>query len=443
MSRGTIAQAPSTVLWRALVCLALGIVGADTARAHIVGDPVELALIGAAAPFGDTGVVTYTALGATPTLALLATDSAGLAIVSLSTLAHLGTYSSPDSSGFASVIAAHDATHAFLASNADDGVHVITVTNPAQPTLLTKIIPAAGAFPSPTFLALDCDTLYMTSADSPLIRVFDVADPANPVFLRTVTTPETRGIRSLSVSNGTLVVPGRDGPTLDDNIGAVFLYDVTAIHAADPTLIATIPTLDETCSAAVTPQGTRLLATQRALGGATTLYDITDPQAPAILSTVTAADYAINAYSPLHAVIIKQIAFVAWTQSGLQVMDLDQIDAQSLVQPVGFYDTSSESPFNGFTGAMICTPASNPNTILVADSRTGLFALNATPVYPTLPCLADIDADNDVDVFDFAILAANFAACQVTPFTRGDIDGDTDVDVFDFAILAANFACQP
>ena len=54
-------------------------------------------------------------------------------------------------------------------------------------------------------------------------------------------------------------------------------------------------TPSETASAVVNAERTRLLVVQRSLGGTTTLYDVTDPLAPSLLSTVTAADYGINA----------------------------------------------------------------------------------------------------------------------------------------------------
>jgi hypothetical protein len=55
-------------------------------------------------------------------------------------------------------------------------------------------------------------------------------------------------------------------------------------------------------------------------------------------------------------------------------------------------------------------------------------------------CPKDLDGDDDVDVFDFAILGLNFGG-TVPPNTGGDYDGDGDVDVFDFAAFAASFGC--
>ena len=56
-------------------------------------------------------------------------------------------------------------------------------------------------------------------------------------------------------------------------------------------------------------------------------------------------------------------------------------------------------------------------------------------------CPADIDGDDDVDVFDFGLFAGNFGASGMPLFGVGDLDGDGDVDVFDFAVFAGNFGC--
>ena len=56
-------------------------------------------------------------------------------------------------------------------------------------------------------------------------------------------------------------------------------------------------------------------------------------------------------------------------------------------------------------------------------------------------CPRDLDGDDDVDVFDFAIFASNFGG-TVPPNTGGDYDGDGDVDVFDFSAFASAFGCS-
>lgn len=59
------------------------------------------------------------------------------------------------------------------------------------------------------------------------------------------------------------------------------------------------------------------------------------------------------------------------------------------------------------------------------------------------PCRADLDADGDTDVLDFAVIAANFGTDDHAPFHDGDLDGDGDVDVLDFAEYLVDFGCEP
>ncbi len=64
-------------------------------------------------------------------------------------------------------------------------------------------------------------------------------------------------------------------------------------------------------------------------------------------------------------------------------------------------------------------------------------------VAPPPPCVADLDGDADVDVFDFGVFAGNFGSAGLPPGTGGDYDGDGDVDVFDFGVFAGDFGCAP
>ena len=86
-------------------------------------------------------------------------------------------------------------------------------------------------------------------------------------------------------------------------------------------------------------------------------------------------------------------------------------------------------------------PATLDSGSPVADAPyvdRGVYEVQAPPS----ACAGDLDGDGDTDVFDFAMLAANFSS-SVTPGTNGDLDGSGAVDVFDFAILAADFSCTP
>ena len=76
----------------------------------------------------------------------------------------------------------------------------------------------------------------------------------------------------------------------------------------------------------------------------------------------------------------------------------------------------------------------------VAADGGGFAYVRALPPPPA--CAGDIDGDADTDVFDFAILAANFGG-SVPLGSSGDLDNDGDVDILDFGALAADFGCVP
>ena len=59
---------------------------------------------------------------------------------------------------------------------------------------------------------------------------------------------------------------------------------------------------------------------------------------------------------------------------------------------------------------------------------------------PPPDCSADLDGDNDTDIFDFGLFVGHFGE-SVTPGTNGDYDFSGSVDVLDFAIFGGNFGC--
>ncbi len=61
---------------------------------------------------------------------------------------------------------------------------------------------------------------------------------------------------------------------------------------------------------------------------------------------------------------------------------------------------------------------------------------------PPVPCTGDIDGDCATDVLDFSALVAGFGIV-VVPGSGSDLNDDGEVNVFDFAIFAADFGCEP
>ncbi|NWH03823.1 C1 family peptidase [Desulfobacter latus] len=74
--------------------------------------------------------------------------------------------------------------------------------------------------------------------------------------------------------------------------------------------------------------------------------------------------------------------------------------------------------------------------------ETTLVSLGSATTLPCADaCEGNFDGDNDVDVSDFAVFAADYGRtdCDTGDLCEGNFDGDNDVDVSDFAVFAADY----
>ena len=76
-----------------------------------------------------------------------------------------------------------------------------------------------------------------------------------------------------------------------------------------------------------------------------------------------------------------------------------------------------------------------------ASHHIGAHSLDQPFLLLPASCAGDCDLDGDVDLDDFAILAANFATSVPTARASGDLNGDLRVNIADFVILAPNYTC--
>ena len=130
----------------------------------------------------------------------------------------------------------------------------------------------------------------------------------------------------------------------------------------------------------------------------------------------------------------------ACCSGGARVRENPVMGAPSRGEPIGTVPVGLPPP--DVTLTMGPTPA-----IPLFDDGMGGFMPDPTMLglnmMATPPiCPADLDGDEDVDVFDFARFAPNFG--KKVPFgTFGDLNADGFIDVFDFALFAPNFGCPP
>ena len=96
----------------------------------------------------------------------------------------IGVFDTPTSTGpgqDVEVVAWEDETHAYL-SAFQEGVYVLDVTDPTLPELIARI-PSRDPGVSPVYESTVAGTRLFLGEDDPVLRIFDVTDPADPIEL--------------------------------------------------------------------------------------------------------------------------------------------------------------------------------------------------------------------------------------------------------------------
>jgi hypothetical protein len=257
-----------------------------------------------------------------------------------------------------------------------DGVHIVSRKAEPSPLQVARIDSSNGAFDRAGPLLVHGDRLFVTGPESSQIAVFDVRNPRQPVLVNRLETGETGELRDLSIAGSHLYVAGTRGR---DGKGAAYVYDLAHLDAP----ARAIATGEDTASVGVTPDERFLVASHARLGGTVTLHDLRAENPATPLERIDAADYEINSFSPSRVSVKDQVAYVAWHQGGVQVIDLDTFDTDGRSQRVGVFGTATGiSPLAGAAGNVRAYPYVSDDRILLVDSRWGLYVVDARRVLP-------------------------------------------------------------
>ncbi len=344
--------------------------------AHFFPNWLPLEPVGYLDPFGHDSLHRYTDVASREGDTWLATRDRGAVVLRLGPdgkpSVH-ATYATSPQPAFTSV--AMGPHYVYLASEGD-GVHVVTRKAEPSPLQVARIDHSSGAFDRPGRVLLVRDRLFITSPESSEIAVFDVRNPRRPVLANRLATGETGELRDLSIAGAHLYVAGTRGR---DGKGAVYVYDGANLDA--PARV--IETGEDTTSVGVTSDERFLVASHARRGGTVTIHDLRadDPARP--LERIDAADYEINSFSPSRVSVKDQVAYVAWHQGGVQLIDLDTFDTDGRSQRVGAFGTAPGiSPLAGPAGNVRAYPYVSDDRILLVDTRWGLYVVNARRVLP-------------------------------------------------------------
>jgi len=210
------------------------------------------------------------------------------------------------------------------------------------------------------------------------VKALSLADPVHPVEIGNLTgfaAPPTYGsyIR---------------GDTLfSTNVydGDVQIRDITNLSL--PVVLSTFPTpLRLVWNLWLTDDGRYLLVTDFApnAGGYLNIYDVSNPSAPARVSTFLGPNPDHPFHTSARDVRVRgNLAYCAWTADGLRIVDISD---PTMPVEVGYYDTEplEDLPGQEHPGGRGVYPFLPSGNILVSDYDNGLFVLSFTGQYGIL-----------------------------------------------------------
>jgi hypothetical protein len=261
----------------------------------------------------------------------------------------------------------------YFGDDSGGGIHIVNLTNPAAPKLITRITSTQGGYNSVHDLTLDGNghmfvPNYRVNRD---VQIWNVSNPAAPFLQMTLQGTDTLSVHDVTVANNRLFMSGWGGQ-LD-------IWDISNLDTQPPTMLGSFVSGLHTQDISVTPDG-MFLACPRELSknGDIGIFDISDPANVVRVATITQPDFGINATSPSTSKIMGNLLFVAWYQSGLLVFDISTPSNPILV---GNYDTWPGFSFGGSGGGdgdWGVWPFLGLDRVLVSDRTTGLYILDVS-----------------------------------------------------------------
>jgi choice-of-anchor B domain-containing protein len=291
----------------------------------------------------------------------------------------------------------------YFGSWSSGGLHIVSLTNPVAPLLLSRVGATTGnvtnGFDRIHTLFLERDFLYQAAhvAGSVTVKVFNVTNPAAPIFLRDIYTTNTTKVHQMTVrQKGAQTLLFTSGWGGNDNSnpaspGQSDIWDVTQIGTQPAQWLGRIYSGYNSHSSWPTDDGNTLIVCRELTGGDVKLYDVSNPASipsnAVPLVTLTPASMGIEADIPHNPVVVSNILFLSWYQNGIQVFDIT--DRTNPVR-IGYFDTFPGVKTASYQGNWGVYPWLGFHKILLSDIQSGLFVINGlallTPTnnYPPL-----------------------------------------------------------
>ncbi|MEX1276452.1 MAG: choice-of-anchor B family protein [Bacteroidota bacterium] len=258
-------------------------------------------------------------------------------------------------------------------TGASAGIQIIDLTNlPTSATLAKTYVwtdtvnSVPTSFPRVHSISVNGNHLYLNGGNYNGIRILDVRDPLNPVKAGVYAGPY---IHDSHIRNDTIfasaINPG----------GGLDIVDVR--NKSNPTRIKLLQYPDHGTHNAWTTQDRNFVVTTDEIGKTPKtlkIWDIRNIENPTKVAEV-AATFGTDT-ARVHNVFIKgNLAFVAWYQAGIRVVDLTNPISP---QVVGYYDTYPQGNGIAYAGAWGADPYFPSGKVIVSDMQTGLHVVRYT-----------------------------------------------------------------
>ena len=214
-----------------------------------------------------------------------------------------------------------------LPTTSGTGVDIVGLSNPASPVMLSRVNSLIGGHNKVHTLTVNKGFLYTSDNATDIVKIFNVANPSSPQFVKSLDLRRPSGVASheVVVSNDRLYVASKDND-FTNCCGWTHIYDVA--NPAAPVLLKSFLSGPRSHTATPTADGNTLIVAEERPNGNVHLYDISminqpnDPDTPLLLKTLNRTSVGIDAHSPHHPHLHGNLLFLGWYEAGLQVFNI-------------------------------------------------------------------------------------------------------------------------
>jgi hypothetical protein len=373
----------------------------------------------------------------------------------------------------------------YFGSSKDKGVHIVDLTDPYHPVFLGKVDSKHGnGFNRVHEMVVWGNYLIENFHGSPnrINKFINISDPANPVFVREITTAAEGGWSHAMHVRGNRMFISNFG-TFNQR-GRTEIYDISNIETQTPVLLGTIidntvphPGGDDwTHSSWTSEDGNYLYSCREKYenlpnweGGDLRVYDIHNPAQAVLVNRISTIGLGLNAWTPHNPIVKGNFLYVAWYHAGLQVFDISNpanpirvgqydtnpVTYEPLAENLNLTENKSKEVICGLSnlqgddsnfGAWTAIPLSE-DKVVIGDMGNGMFIVDTSQAdTPLKNRVSDFDGDGRTDYSTFSPSSGLWQierSSDTSPFysyfglntdklVTGDYDGDgkSDIAVF-------------